>query len=1123
MPAVIIRSFVYSGIEQSAIRSHGSDMQHTIWDWLRGLGLDRYAPRFLEQAIDFDILADLSDQDLDRLGVTLGDRRRMLRAIAELDSARSAGTAGRAHPARPDGGERRHLTVLFCDLVGSTRLSARHDPEDMRAIIRAFQDACAGVVARYDGFVAKFMGDGALVYFGYPRAHEGDAERAVRAGLEIAVAVERLVVAGGEQLSVRVGIATGLVVVGDVVGDGVAREQAVVGDAPNLAARLQGIAEPGTVVLAASTRRLLGRLFALRELGLQAVKGLAEPAAAWVVEGVAQFETRFESERATGLTPFIGRESEARLLGELWQTARAGTGQVVLVTGEAGIGKSRFVRQFDEHLAGQHYARLRYQCSPYHASSALHPFIEQLKRLAGIDASDPPAVQLDRLEGLLGEGPPIAGAAPATEFAPLFAAMLSIPSADRYRPLGQSAAQQRRRILAALLDQLERLARKEPLLLLFEDAHWADATSLEVINLAIERIRDLPVLALLTCRPEFESPWSGLPNVATITLGRLDRAHVAGMIGAVAGGKALPQAVIEQIATNTDGVPLFVEELTKMVLESGLLVEADARFRLQGPWRSISIPATLQDSLMARLDRLAPERDVAQIAATIGRDFPYDLLHAVAGCDKTTLDAALTRLEDAELLFRTSPSPHAQYRFKHSLVQNAAYETLLKSRRQALHVRIAEALRDRFPLVAETEPEMVAHHLSRGGLEASAVQWWSRAGQRALDRSAHVEAIAHYGNAIALADALGEPLLNAPERLRLQIAYGQALVAAHSHGAPVITAAFARARELVEQVEDAAERFAVYYGLWAGRHVRGDLVSARAMAAALLADAERQPPSPELGLAHRALGTTCWAAGELAQARAHLERALALRDLEAGRSLSQQYGLEPSVGAMMQLAIVLWEMGDAVRAAALAEQGLAIATRTDHTPTMAYALGWTCLLATLRRDPVGAGAHAEALVKLSRDHALPIWQALGTLFQGWAGWQVGDRQVGLDQMREILTGFREQGLFLYMTFFPAILADAEASAGDPQAATTTLEQAIVDTERSGQRWYAAELHRSRAVIELRRPGSSAATAEAGLNHALALARSQQAYNFELRAAEALCALYRDTGRAPMCFGVQNWL
>ena len=755
----------------------------------------------------------------------------MLRAIAEFNRPELADEQIHRRDA-----ERRHLTVMFCDLVGSTELSARLDPEDMWEVIRAYRAACARVIADYDGSIARFVGDGVLAYFGYPRAHEDDAERAVRAGLDMIAAIRPLETRA-ERVEARIAIATGLVVVGDLISGLASEQQAMVGDTPNIAARLQSLAEPGAVIVAASTRELLGDLFTFRSLGVRQVKGISEPIAVWAVEGGAASESRFEAVRTARSMGFVGRKAEIEFALSRQQQAWQGQGQTVLISGEAGIGKSRLVAMLCENPALGAHCRVRYQCSPYHINSALHPFVAQLERAAGIRSQDTTEQKLDKLEAMLAPGTQVANAAP------LIAALLSIATGERYPPLGLNPVQQRRQTFAALLDQLEGLARKQPVLIVCEDMHWADATTLELFDLAVDRIRGLPILALMTFRPEFEPPWAGLSNTSLLRLDRLDRQDTRALVEQVTVGRQLPREMMRQIIDRTDGIPLFIEELTKTILESGLLVEDDGRFRLDRPLPPLAIPATLQDSPMARLDRLAPVKEVAQIGAAIGRDFSYTLLRCVAGRDDLTLNTALRQLEEAELLLRRGTPPEASYSFKHALVQEAAYESLLKSRRQLLHKHIGDVLREQFPAVAETEPEVVAYHFTEAGLDGVALDWWRKAGQQALKRSAYTEAIAHLGKAVAIADGLPDDLGRTMNRLHLQIAYSRALRGNLGHSAPQTVAAWTRARQFAADINDPVELAPIYSGLFNACLTHGEIAPMWELADATMSAANRRPDS----------------------------------------------------------------------------------------------------------------------------------------------------------------------------------------------------------------------------------------------------------------------------------------
>ena len=742
-----------------------------VASWLRSLGLEQYEATFRDNAIDDSVLPDLTDQDLEKLGILLGHRRKLLRAIANIDAtaqtASSAVGAIVAVDVSPrDTAERRQVTVMFSDLVGSTALSARMDPEDLREVISAYQKCVAETVQRFGGFVAKYMGDGVLVYFGYPQAHEDDAERAVRAGLELVAAVGALKTHA--PLQTRVGIATGLVVVGDLIGSGASQEQAIVGETPNLAARLQGVAEPNSVVIAESTRKLVGNLFELEDLGHKDLKGIAGPVRAWAALRPASVESRFDAFHASGLTQLVGREEELELLLRRWSKAKGGQGQVVLLSGEPGIGKSRLTAALLERLATEPHTRLRYFCSPQHTDSAFYPIISQTERAAGMAHDDTTQAKLDKLDAVLAQtSTPIQDAA-------LFAEMLSLPNDGRYPALDLAPEERRQRTQEALTAQLTGLTRHRPALMIVEDAHWVDPTSLEVFGRTVDHIKTLPVLLIVTFRPEFNAPWAGRSHVTSLALNRLGEREAAAIIARIVGNKDLPADVTAEIVERTDGIPLFVEEMTKAVLEAES--EGEARKTAAAvPSPALAVPASLHASLMARLDRLGTAKEVAQIGAAIGREFSHVLLGAVIPKPEADLRSALDRLIDAGLLFRQGVPPHATYLFKHALVQDAAYGTLLREPRRALHARIAETLEGQFADIAERQPELLARHYTEAGLIEKAISFWRTAGQRSLTRAALLEGKEQLKRALdQIATLPATPALRR-EEIRLHFAFGNAL------------------------------------------------------------------------------------------------------------------------------------------------------------------------------------------------------------------------------------------------------------------------------------------------------------------------------------------------------------
>jgi predicted ATPase/class 3 adenylate cyclase len=1084
-----------------------------IGSWLRDLGFERYEPVFVESAIDSDVLPELTEADLEKLGIPLGDRKRLMKAIRGMltDSPGAlvtTGIGGSAQNGQPRAAvaERRHLTVMICDLVGSTALSARLDPEDTAAVFDAYHAACARIITAYDGFLGDFRGDGILSYFGYPRAHEDDAERTVRAGLDIVDAVARLETRAGEPLAVRIGIATGLVVVGDLSGEGALWDHAVVGDSPNLAARLQALAAPGKIVIAGSTRRLLGELFRLRDLGKHEVKGIAEPVAAWSVEGVLASESRFEAAHVAGLTELIDRKDEINFLLDRQRRAWKGEGQIVLISGDPGIGKSRMMAALAERIAGKRHTRLLFQCSMYHSNSVLHPVIAQMERAAGFKADDTPEQRLDKLEAIVA-----AGLSRVQEGAALFATLLSLPFGERYPPLALSPTQQRRRTLAALLDLFEALARQQPILLLFEDAHWADATSLELLNLMVERVRQLPVLALLTFRPDFEPPWVGLPNVSNLALGRLPRRYVESMITQVAAGRVLPVEVMKQFVAKTDGNPLFIEELTKAVLEAGILIEDGGSYR-PGPLPPLAIPATLQDSLMARLDRLGPAKEIAQIGSAIGREFSYSLMGALVGRDDAALKHALAQLEQAELVFRRGDPPEAVYSFKHALVQDVAYDSLLKSRRQQLHGEIARALERRFPNVVESEPEIVARHFTGAGFADPAIDYWLKAGNLALSRSANAEAVKHLRQGIDLIQTQAHSPKRVRQELDFYLALGPAMAATEGDAAPETLRVFSHARELLGNTGTPSEQMTVFWGAYLAHSERAEHGSALEVAQQFLALADHHEHSGMSALANRFMGQTLNYMGAFVDARHQLERTLALCAAHQGTIATyRRFGTDDEVMALSFLASTLLLLGYPEQSAAAMQQAVSRARAMGRAFTTALALGHVAFLGVMGWDPQSAAAYAEEAIAHSVEHELAGPEHRARFYLGALLAQGGDPQHGIELMGSAIAAAesnvaRKRLRPLHLGH----VASAHTQLGRPEVGLDLLDEAIQTAESTNERFFEAELFRLKgtALLTLGRRGE----AEACMLRALTIARRQQARWWELRAATSLAQLWHAEGK-----------
>jgi class 3 adenylate cyclase/predicted ATPase len=1076
--------------------------------WLRGLGLEQYEPAFRANEIDEEVLPSLTSEDLREIGVVLiGHRRRLLNAIAALGTEAPIvieTTVSRESPASANA-ERRQLTVMFCDLVGSTALSTRLDPEDMREIIAAYHRAVAEIVARSGGFVSRYMGDGVLVYFGYPQAHEDDAERAVRAGLSAIDAVSRLHV-NSVKLQARVGIATGLVVVGDLVGEGPAQEQSVVGETPNLAARLQNLAEPNTVVIAASTRRLVGNLFEYRDLGAVEVKGIAAPVPAWQVLRPSAVASRFEALHGSALGPLVGREEEIDLLLRRWARARAGDGQVVLISGEPGIGKSRIAAALEERLPADPHLRLRYSCSPYHQDSALFPFVDLLGRAAEFVHEDPPSLKLEKLEALL------ARAATPDEDVALLADLLSLPASERHPLPNLSPQQKKERTLAALIRRLEAMARQQPLVMVFEDAHWIDPTSLDWLDLAVERVRSLRVLLVITFRPDFQPPWIGQPQVTMLALNRLDRRDRTALVKQIAGGKPLPAEVVDQIVDRTDGVPLFVEEFTKSVLESGILREQADRYVLDRTLPPLAIPTTLHDSLMARLDRLASVRLVAQIGAAIGREFSYALLRVVSRLSDSELQAALARLVASELVFQRGAPPDAVYSFKHALVQDAAHGSLLRSSRQQLHAQIADALETHFPELMDSQPELLAQHCAEAGLVVKSVAYWARAGRRSAARSAMAEAAAQFQKGLDQLALLPETHQRQQQELEFWSALGAALRFVKGQATPEMGHAFERAREMWEQLGCPSQFVHIPYGQSFYHMYRGEFDVAQRLDEDLLRLSRERGDTSGLVLGHAAAGRTLIYLGRFAAARSHLEEVLALYDPIAHGSLGQQAGSHPRLSAIGQLGIALFCLGFPNQAAAHSNEGIAEAQTLAHAPSLAASLAQDCRLLSLGGDNAALDQRACELIALASEQGFPSYRALGSIYRGWAKVNTGDVAEGIPLLRDGSSAYSATGAESRIAFHIGLLAKACEIADQVDEALMLLDRALQISERIGERWFVAELYRHKGRLLLRQGHSRAA--EEFYHQALTIAKEQEAKLWELRAALSIARLRRDQGRRP---------
>ena len=1013
-------------------------------------------------------------------------------------------------PAAPASGEgskaeRRQLTILFCDMVGSVARSTQGDPEDYRAIMRAYLRRCEEVIVLGGGFVAKYLGDGILAYFGYPQADEAGAESAVRAGLRLVEDVG-LIETGDVQLQVRVGIATGLVVVGDTLGFGAAREHSAFGQTPNLAARLQTLAEPNTVVISAPTKRLTSGLFTYEALELSAVKGFAGAVPAWKVLAPTDTISRFEARTEGGLTPLINRVDELNVIDEAWRRAALGNaGQVVLFSGDPGIGKSRIVRAFRQRLGDAPFTTADLACSPHQQDSALYPLIRQLENAAGFSRHDTGAEKQSKLEALLADTSSDLGRDMA-----LLGELLSIPPSERFPPLTLTPPRRKQLLSDALVSQLVNLAGQQPVMLVWEDLHWCDPTSLELIGRITERIAGLPVLLVLTYRPSFvPPPWADAPHVAARTLTRLDRDQVSALSEGVTRGK-LPAEVMQQIVAKSDGVPLFIEELTKTILESGLMQEREGRYVLIGPLPPVAVPGTLQDTLVARLDRLGPVRELLHIGAAIGREFQHDVLAAVAMQDGADLDAAMEQLIVSGLVFRSGRQPDLIYTFKHALIRDAAYELMLRTKRQDLHGRIAQTLAAQFGDRIATQPDVLAYHYTEAGQAQQAVPYWQLAGARAAATAAHVEAVGHFRNALALLGDVGTREAQANLELGLRIQLGLSLAATRGYAAPEVEQTYGRALALCDILGDTSDIFPVLRGLCTFYIVRADLLTACDLARRCTQIAEHTRRVEHLIEGYTALGYTLIYMGKLAEGRRLLEDTVALYESHDGHRLSYPTSQDPAVACLSLLAPVCWSMGDLAQGARCCAEAIAVAERLGRPFDRAYAHCYAASFDTQRRRPLAASQHATTTVTISSEHGYDIWLGAGSLQLAVAMGALGQADESIGMLTPLLAAWHGAGAELDRSFFLTGLARSYQATGALAEALKTAQEGIDHAEQHHELFHLAPLFLLEG--ELLRTRGDLEAGDAALMQSLQVARDQGSVIGELRALLGLRETDAQSGR-----------
>ncbi|GKS62922.1 adenylate/guanylate cyclase domain-containing protein [Nitrospira sp.] len=1095
-------------------------MDDRISAWLESLELNRYREVFHQNAITWDVLPELNDGDLTSLGVLLGHRKRLLRAITQLSQQADSdglqlvpnafGQETTRFPLGRDQAERRQLTVMFCDLVGSTALARRLDPEDLQTSIRHFLDTCSEAINRFNGFIAKYMGDGLLVYFGYPHAHEHDAERAVHAGLavlELVKALPREHCPDQEyDIAARIGIATGPVIVGELIGQDTAKERSVFGETPNLAARLQVLAAPNQLIVDSVTKRLVGSEFEFADRGTVSLKGFEAPVQIWQVVSAKPTASRFESYRSGRLVQFIGREHEMALLLGRWREAVNGEGQVVLLCGEAGIGKSRLVRHLRGQLTGDHQETIQFQGSPHHTNTALYPVVTYLRQAARLIGEDGAYTQRQKLATLMAN----CGLDDRITVA-LLTDLLAVQGDGEEQLANMSPDKRKDMTLEALVQYLQRRADRSLVLLIVEDAHWLDPTTLDLMTRVIDRIRQMRLLAIITLRPDFRPVWAEYNHVTFLTLSRLPRRQSAELIATMTGGKVLPQEVRQAILARTDGIPLYIEELTESMLESGLLMEETDSFTLKAPLKEMAIPDSLQALLMERVDRLGPVKEIVQIGAAIGREFSYELLRATVDVADNQLNTALDLVISSGLILQEGERPLSRYRFKHTLVHEAAYNTLPKKSRRLLHARIAKILENRFAERVKVEPDLLAYHYEQAGLIGLAVEYWHLAARRDAERSANIEALNHFNSALALLKDLPESEERDALELELLIERGPPMLTVKGYASQDIEHNYVRAREISQGNRDSEHHFLAIWGLWVSHLVRGPLATACDLAEHLMSLANRKQNPDLLIRAHESVGSTYSFLGRFDEAKTHLLAAKSLYDPTRHHSQTLPYTQDPGITARIILARTLWILGEVDEVEALLQEAIGMARALEHPFTLAFTLATVCWISTSLRDTDRTLHLAEEAVAISTKYSFELGLAWAMSSQGWALAEKG-REEGLAKLVDALSVKQVTGASLNNTHTLALLAELYLHKKRIDEGLGAIQAALRVTSTQGEEFWLAELLRLKGELLLEQSEPSASAAEQCFTEALRIAQGQHAGMLELRAAMSMARLLRKLNR-----------